>query len=124
VNYKIRSFGLAGAVAALALLWQPQNLHSQAGNSVVGSYGFSESGKLGGNLNMVGVGILTLHADGSISGAETAQVDTGLPVRSSFQGSFRIEQDGTGEMTLVLRSRLIGPAGVGCCGRCCRSGQR
>ena len=101
-------FTLAAALVAVLLGWAvaggvftTRPAHAENGYtnlSLKGTFGFTIQGVAGGPI-VSGYGLLAADGNGGVTGTETLQLPGGM-LRRSFQGSYVVNPDGTGTMTL------------------------
>jgi hypothetical protein len=65
-----------------------------------GTYGFTEQGAIGTATPQVGLGVLVADGAGGISGSDTFQIYGVGTQQMTFAGSYTVNADGTGSMTL------------------------
>lgn len=90
-----------------------RSAHAQAAysvESVKGTYGYTIESGAGKAAPQVGVGLLVADGNGGLSGSESVQTyGTGNEART-FQGSYTVNADGTGTMTLNYAAPAANPA--------------
>ena len=102
-RHVILSVAALAAVAAWGVWGRSASVYASPGyaaDALKGTYGFTEQGGASNTTPLVGVGLLNADGNGAVSGTETVQIyGQGTQVRN-FQGSYTINPDGTGTMTL------------------------
>ena len=98
---------LSVAAAAAISVWSLApggHAHAQTAydaTALRGAYGFTEQGGVGTTNPLVGLGLLTADGVGGVTGYENVQVyGVGAQTRA-FQGSYSVNPDGTGSMTVI-----------------------
>jgi hypothetical protein len=75
-----------------------------------GAYGFTEQGGVGTSNPLVGLGLITADGVGGVTGYENVQIyGVGTQTRA-FQGSYSVNPDGTGSMTLIYAAQATASA--------------
>jgi hypothetical protein len=65
-----------------------------------GSYGYTAAGTIPGVGDFAAVGIFTSDGAGQVSGADTAGVSIGVIEQRTFSGTYTVDADCTGSLTL------------------------
>jgi hypothetical protein len=108
--------GVAAAAILLFSLASGSRTHAQTAydaTALKGAYGFTEQGGVGTTNPLVGLGLITADGVGGVSGYENVQIyGVGTQTRS-FQGSYTVNSDGTGSMTLVYAASAPAPDASG-----------
>ena len=107
---KIRSLVALTALIAGLAGWTIANIsfrvpaaHAAGGYtnaSVKGTYGYTVQGQMGNSNPLVALGVLVADGNGGLSGSETVQTIGTYAEPQTFQGSYTVNNDGTGTMTL------------------------
>jgi hypothetical protein len=89
-----------------------QTAHAASGYSAVsmkGTYGYTVQGEVGSSTPLAGLGLLVADGNGGISGSETLQVYGGGTQTQSFQGSYTVNNDGTGTIIINYPQPPVDP---------------
>jgi len=95
---------LAAAIGGWSLWRPPAGVHAQTGynlTSVKGTYGFTERGTFGPTTPQVSVGVLVADGAGGLTGSQVFQVYNSGSQNLTFQGTYTVNTNGTGTMTLL-----------------------
>jgi hypothetical protein len=77
--------------------------------SLKGTFGYTVQGQIGSTNPLAGTGLMVLDGNGGITGSETTQVyGVGLQ-NSQFQGSYTVNNDGSGVMVINYPAPAIDP---------------
>ena len=68
--------------------------------SMKGTFGYTLQGQVGQSTPLAGLGMIVADGNGGLSGSETSQVYGVGTQTTPFQGSYTINNDGTGTMTI------------------------
>ena len=75
-----------------------------AADAFKGTYGFTEQGSFGTSTPLAGLGLLTADGFGNVSGSETLQIYGSAPQALAFQGTYNINPDGSGSLSLSYQA--------------------